>query len=181
MLFKHVGLYTYTIPRAYFSTFPVAFASVPHLLPPTLLYFCNEGRIAHDFTSTLIVLGCNVTVVASATSSLPIIDTVPANKSDNTTTITKTTAAPASALTRAKNFATQFSIPTYYDSYKKMASDPNVDIVYVATTNQNHINPTLLMLRAGKNVLVEKPTAITYQEAKLMYDEAEVNHNAWFA
>ncbi len=32
-----------------------------------------------------------------------------------------------------------------------------------------------MMLRAGKNVLVEKPTAITYQEAKLMYDEAEVN------
>jgi len=45
----------------------------------------------------------------------------------------------------------------------------------VATTNQNHMNPTLLMLRAGKNVLVEKPTAVTYQEAQLMYDEAEVN------
>ncbi len=57
-----------------------------------------------------------------------------------------------------------------------MASDPNVDIVYVATTNQNHMDPTLMMLRAGKNVLVEKPTAVTYKEAKLMYDEAEVNY-----
>lgn len=46
--------------------------------------------------------------------------------------------------------------------------------MYVATTNQNHLNPTLLMLRAGKNVLVEKPSAVTYQEAQLMYDEAEV-------
>jgi predicted dehydrogenase len=85
------------------------------------------------------------------------------------------TTTPVSALTRAKAFATHFSIPTYYDSYKQLASDPNVDIVYVATTNQNHMNPTLLMLRAGKNVLVEKPTAVTYQEAQLMYDEAEVN------
>ncbi len=56
-----------------------------------------------------------------------------------------------------------------------MASDPNVDIVYVATTNHNHMSPTLMMLRAGKNVLVEKPTAVTNQEAKLMYDEAEVS------
>ena len=31
-----------------------------------------------------------------------------------------------------------------------------------------------MMLRAGKNVLVEKPTAVTYEEAKILYDEAKV-------
>ena len=55
-----------------------------------------------------------------------------------------------------------------------MAKDPNVDIVYVATTNQAHMEPTLMMLRGGNNVLVEKPTSVTYMEAKIMYDEAKV-------
>lgn len=110
------------------------------------------GRIAHDFTSTLSVMGCNITAVASS--------------QNNNTTL---------ALPRAKLFANKFSIPTYYASYHQLALDPNVDIVYVATTNQNHMEPTLMMLRAGKNVLVEKPTAVTYEEAKIMYDEAKVS------
>lgn len=96
-------------------------------------------------------MGCNITAVASS--------------QNNNTTL---------ALPRAKLFANKFSIPTYYASYHQLALDPNVDIVYVATTNQNHMEPTLMMLRAGKNVLVEKPTAVTYEEAKIMYDEAKV-------
>ena len=78
------------------------------------------------------------------------------------------------ATSRAKNFANRFAIPNFYGSYYELAMDPNVDIVYVATTNQNHMEPTLMMLRAGKNVLVEKPTTITFEETRLMYDEAEV-------
>ncbi|KAL7500403.1 hypothetical protein ACHAWT_008157 [Skeletonema menzelii] len=103
----------------------------------------GAGRIAHDFTSALVTSGCNVTAVYR------------------------------SALSRAESFANTFSIPNYYGTYEELAQDTNVDIVYVATTNQNHLNPTLLMLQSGKNVLVEKPTAVTYEEAKLMYDEAQ--------
>ena len=111
----------------------------------------SKGRIAHDFASTLSVLGCNITAVAA---------------SHNNNTIMATS--------RAKHFANRFAIPNYYGSYNELAMDPNVDIVYVATTNQNHMEPTLMMLRGGKNVLVEKPTTITHEETKLMYDEAEV-------
>jgi len=110
----------------------------------------GPGRIAHDFTSTLLVSGCTVTAVAAS--------------HDNEIT---------SAHSRAKMFAERFSIPNYYGKYEELASDPNVDIVYVATTNQNHMGPTLMMLRAGKNVLVEKPTTVTYEETKIMYDEAK--------
>ena len=78
----------------------------------------------------------------------------------------------SSALARARKFAKLFSIPNHYGSYEELAADPDVDIVYVATTNMNHMEPTLLMLRAGKNVLVEKPTTVTYVEAKSMYEEA---------
>ncbi|KAL7555240.1 LOW QUALITY PROTEIN: hypothetical protein ACHAWF_019041 [Thalassiosira exigua] len=103
----------------------------------------GPGCIAHDFASVLSVLGCNVTAVASFSSS------------------------------RAEAFAEKFSIPNHYGSYDELAADPDVDIVYVATTNDLHAEPTLMMLRAGKNVLVEKPTSIRYEDAKRMYDEAE--------
>lgn len=35
------------------------------------------------------------------------------------------------------------------------------------------MNPTLLMLQNGKNVLVEKPTTVKYEDTKLMYEEAK--------
>jgi hypothetical protein len=103
----------------------------------------GAGRIAHDFTSALVSSGCKVTAVATSND-----------------------------YSRAKSFANAFDIPNYYGTYDDLAQDVNVDIVYVATTNQNHLNPTIIMLQSGKNVLVEKPTAVTYKEAKRMYDEA---------
>ncbi|KAL7459731.1 hypothetical protein ACHAWC_011939 [Mediolabrus comicus] len=103
----------------------------------------GAGRIAHDFTSALVSSGCKVTAVATSND-----------------------------YSRAKSFANAFDIPNYYGTYDDLAQDANVDIVYVATTNQNHLNPTMFMLQSGKNVLVEKPTAVTYKEAKRMYDEA---------
>ena len=118
----------------------------------------NIGRIAHDFASTLSALGCNITAVAASHSN------------DRTM-----------ATSRAKNFAIRYAISNYYGSYNELAMDPNVDIVYVATTNQNHMGPTLMMLRAGKNVLVEKPTTITHEETRLMYDEAEVCYMLLYA
>lgn len=113
----------------------------------------GAGRIAHDFTSVLISSGCTVNAVAAMHNY---------NGEKH-----------LSALSRAESFANLFSIPKYYGTYEELAQDTNVDIVYIATTNQNHLNPTLLMLQSGKNVLVEKPSAVTYEEAKLMYDEAE--------
>jgi hypothetical protein len=57
--------------------------------------------------------------------------------------------------------------------YEELASDPNVDIVYVATTNNQHMSPTLTLLRHGKNVLVEKPTTVRYEDTILMFEEAK--------
>lgn len=110
-----------------------------------ILLYSESGIINHFLVSSqnsLLVSGCNVTAVAST------------------------------SLARSKEFARHFSIPTYYTTYEALASDPNVDIVYIATTNNNHKNPTLLMLRNNKNVLVEKPTTVTYEDAVIMYREA---------
>ena len=67
----------------------------------------GAGRIAHDFTSALVASGCKVTAVATSND-----------------------------YSRAKSFANAFDIPNYYGTYDDLAQDINVDIVYVATTNQ---------------------------------------------
>lgn len=57
---------------------------------------------------------------------------------------------------RADIFGAQFAVPNSYDSYEKLALDVNVDIVYVGATNQLHYPIVMMMLHAGKHVLVEK-------------------------
>lgn len=47
-----------------------------------------------------------------------------------------------------------------YKSYEELLADPNVDIVYTATTNQAHMDNTILALNHGKPVLCEKPMAV---------------------
>ncbi len=68
----------------------------------------------------------------------------------------------------AKQFATQRGIPRWHGSYEALASDPDVDIVYVATPNSRHRDDTEMYLRAGKHVLCEKPFALNEIEAKSM-------------
>ncbi|MHC5173260.1 MAG: Gfo/Idh/MocA family protein [Planctomycetota bacterium] len=61
---------------------------------------------------------------------------------------------------RAKDFAQQFSIPDYYDSYEQLFSSDTVDVVYVATPHNFHCINTLGALKAKKHVLCEKPMAV---------------------
>jgi predicted dehydrogenase len=68
----------------------------------------------------------------------------------------------------AKQFATQRNIPRWHGSYEALASDPDVDVVYVATPNSRHRDDTERFLRAGKHVLCEKPFALNEIEARSM-------------
>ena len=74
---------------------------------------------------------------------------------------------------RARSFAKTFSVPNAYGSYAELAQDPDVDIVYIGATNQLHYNIAMVMMAAGKHVLVEKPTAMNEVETKEMFDFAE--------
>ncbi|KAJ3057071.1 hypothetical protein HK097_001040 [Rhizophlyctis rosea] len=60
-----------------------------------------------------------------------------------------------------------------YGSYEDLVADPNIDIIYIGTPHQRHHDDTLLCLRAGKHVLVEKPFAVNAQEAQEMAAVAE--------
>lgn len=59
-----------------------------------------------------------------------------------------------------------------YTSVEQLANDPEIDAVYIGTPNQTHYDYTLTCLNAGKNVLCEKPLAVTAREAREMADTA---------
>ncbi|MFP4364431.1 MAG: Gfo/Idh/MocA family protein [Spirochaetia bacterium] len=74
---------------------------------------------------------------------------------------------------RAEAFAAKYGIPNYYGSYKKLAEDPDVDGVYIATPHHRHKDDTILALNAGKHVLCEKPIALNAKEAEEMRKTAK--------
>lgn len=56
-----------------------------------------------------------------------------------------------------------------YD-YKEIVNDPEIEAVSVCTPNNVHAPITIDFLKAGKNVLCEKPAARTYDEALTMLE-----------
>ncbi len=67
---------------------------------------------------------------------------------------------------RAANLAAALRADRAYGSYEALVADPDVDVVYVATTHAQHREPALLALRAGRPVLIEKPLAINAREGR---------------
>lgn len=60
-----------------------------------------------------------------------------------------------------------------YPSIDALMNEAAPDGAVVATPTEWHLQPTLDLLRAGVDVLVEKPIAATNEEARLIADEAE--------
>src|SRR5947208_2244100 len=69
-------------------------------------------------------------------------------------------------LAKATAFAEKHGIPRRYGSYDELVGDPDVDVIYVATTHNFHREHSLLALNAGKHVLCEKPFTINAREAE---------------
>lgn len=70
---------------------------------------------------------------------------------------------------RAAAFATRFGASRSYggaDGYRTLIEDPDVDVVYVATTHPFHREQSLLAIEAGKPVLIEKPLALNAAHAR---------------
>jgi len=55
--------------------------------------------------------------------------------------------------------------PTYSD-YRALIEDPDVDVVYVALPNDQHLPWTLAALAAGKHVLCEKPLGLDADQVR---------------
>jgi predicted dehydrogenase len=73
---------------------------------------------------------------------------------------------------RAAALAERLGAPRSYGSYTELAADPDVDVVYIATTHGQHHEHALLALRAGKPVLVEKAFTLNAGQAREVVAEA---------
>jgi predicted dehydrogenase len=73
---------------------------------------------------------------------------------------------------RAAALATTLAAPSSYGSYAELLADPDVDVVYIATTHGQHREHGLLALQAGKPVLVEKAFTLNARQAREVVAEA---------
>ena len=64
-------------------------------------------------------------------------------------------------------FEREFGARTYA-SVRELAADDAVDAIYIATPHQDHAEHAIEALAGGKHVLVEKPMALTLEEASAM-------------
>jgi phthalate 4,5-cis-dihydrodiol dehydrogenase len=62
---------------------------------------------------------------------------------------------------------------TAHESAERLCEDPTVDLVYIATPNRLHFSHAMAALERGKHVLIEKPMAVTLEEADHMIAAAE--------
>src|ERR1700722_13854931 len=77
---------------------------------------------------------------------------------------------------RGKRNAVENGIPHHYASLEAFLADPEVDVVYISTTNERHKSEVALVARSGKHVLCEKPLALTMEDAREMLKACNQAH-----
>lgn len=65
---------------------------------------------------------------------------------------------------KAKAYARQLGISRWYDDALDLVEDPDVNAVYIATPPSSHATYAIMAMKAGKDVYIEKPMAVTYEE-----------------
>jgi predicted dehydrogenase len=85
-------------------------------------------------------------------------------------------AAASRSLENASKFASEFNFKKAYGSYQEMVNDAQVDIVYIATPHNFHLEHTLLCLNHKKAVLCEKAFAINCKEVTQMIEASKATN-----
>jgi phthalate 4,5-cis-dihydrodiol dehydrogenase len=83
-----------------------------------------------------------------------------------------TAAADAKRTAALDRFSAEFGAETY-DSIEKLCQSPKVDAVYIATTPALHAEHAIIAAKHRKHVIVEKPMALSLDDAERMNDTAE--------
>lgn len=76
---------------------------------------------------------------------------------------------------KGKAFAEAHNIGKVYTDINEMASDPDIDAIYIGTPNSTHHDLAILCMNHGKHVLCEKPMASNAREVSEMIDVAKAN------
>ncbi|WP_022910215.1 Gfo/Idh/MocA family protein [Aestuariimicrobium kwangyangense] len=76
------------------------------------------------------------------------------------------------SLERAEVFAKDHGIERAHGSYEQLLADPDVDVVYIATPQSEHLQQGLAAIAAGKHVIIEKPFTCTPDDARTLVEAA---------
>jgi predicted dehydrogenase len=71
--------------------------------------------------------------------------------------------------------AEELGVPRVFASLQEALAAPDIDAVSICTPHALHCEQAVAAARAGKHVLVEKPIALTVDEATAMIDAAEAH------
>jgi 1,5-anhydro-D-fructose reductase (1,5-anhydro-D-mannitol-forming) len=71
---------------------------------------------------------------------------------------------------RASAFAAEKGIPNAYGSVAELLQNPEVDAVYISSTNEQHAPQAIAAAEAGKHVLCEKPLAMDAAQAEAVVE-----------
>jgi predicted dehydrogenase len=74
---------------------------------------------------------------------------------------------------RGREAAEKFGVPEVVADYRKILRRADIDVVSVALPNYLHAKVTLDALRAGKNVMLDKPMATNARDAAKLVAEAD--------
>ena len=77
---------------------------------------------------------------------------------------------------KAEALAKEWNIPQVWTDYAQLLAEDAADFVYVGLVNTVHYEYAKQALEAGKNVIIEKPFAPTYEEVKELIDLAAAKH-----
>lgn len=72
----------------------------------------------------------------------------------------------------AKTKAEMYDVPLYYDDYKKMLENKDIDVVHICSPNYLHYQMAKDTLLAGKHCICEKPLTLTRAESEELLDIA---------
>jgi len=70
--------------------------------------------------------------------------------------------------------ATKFSVPHQTTTPQDVIDNPNVEVVFILTSDESHAPLTCASLKAGKNVFIEKPVSLSLPSVQSIID-AEKN------
>ncbi len=79
----------------------------------------------------------------------------------------------------ASTLAQEMTDIVVYDDYEELCRDDQVDIVYISTTHNFHLDHAMLAMAAGKHVLCEKPLSTSARKVRQMIDCART-HGVFF-
>jgi len=73
----------------------------------------------------------------------------------------------------AQQFASEYGVPKAYSNYHDLASDPTIDVIYIATPHSLHYENAKLCLENGKHILCEKSFTVNAAQASELFELAK--------